>query len=80
MDVGGHHKSNALCLLGGVKEKNFMLHYEFPGYATGELGRGGRVANLSTLKRILKNQKGKNCLTVYQFLLIIFYQLIKLLW
>ncbi|XP_023328029.1 polyribonucleotide nucleotidyltransferase 2, mitochondrial [Eurytemora carolleeae] len=28
-------------ILGGVKEKNFMLHYEFPGYATGELGRGG---------------------------------------
>ena len=27
--------------LGGVKEKNFMLHYEFPGYATGELGRNG---------------------------------------
>jgi len=28
-------------LTGGVKEKNFMLHYEFPGFATGELGRGG---------------------------------------
>jgi len=28
-------------LTGGVKEKNFMLHYEFPGYATGELGKGG---------------------------------------
>ena len=24
--------------LGGMKEKNFMLHYEFPGYATGDLG------------------------------------------
>jgi len=28
-------------ITGGVKEKNFMLHYEFPGYATGELSRGG---------------------------------------
>ena len=36
-----------------------MLHYEFPGYATGELGRGGRVANLSTLKRILKIKEEK---------------------
>lgn len=24
----------------GVKEKNFFLHYEFPSYATGEVGRG----------------------------------------
>ena len=32
---------NVLYSLGGMKEKNFMLHYEFPGYATGELGRGG---------------------------------------
>ena len=33
-------------LLGGVKEKNFFLHYEFPPYATNEVGRmtgsGGR--------------------------------------
>jgi len=28
-------------ITGGVKEKNFMLHYEFPGYATGDLGKGG---------------------------------------
>ena len=46
-------------MLGGVKEKNFMLHYEFPGYATGELGRGGRLANHSTLKRLLKIKEEK---------------------
>ena len=28
-------------LLGGVKEKNFFLHYEFPSYATNEIGRMG---------------------------------------
>jgi len=28
-------------LTGGLREKNFMLHYEFPSYATGEVGRGG---------------------------------------
>jgi polyribonucleotide nucleotidyltransferase len=27
----------------GVKEKNFFLHYEFPPYATGEIGRVGVV-------------------------------------
>ena len=27
-------------LMGGVKEKNFFLHYEFPQYATNELSRG----------------------------------------
>ena len=27
----------------GVKEKNFFLHYEFPPYATGEIGRMGVV-------------------------------------
>jgi polyribonucleotide nucleotidyltransferase len=27
----------------GVKEKNFFLHYEFPPYATGEIGRIGIV-------------------------------------
>ncbi|XP_055384858.1 polyribonucleotide nucleotidyltransferase 1, mitochondrial [Condylostylus longicornis] len=27
----------------GVKSKNFMLHYEFPPYATGEIGRVGSV-------------------------------------
>ncbi|XP_050664191.1 polyribonucleotide nucleotidyltransferase 1, mitochondrial isoform X2 [Leptidea sinapis] len=25
----------------GIKEKNFFLHYEFPSYATGEVGRSG---------------------------------------
>ncbi|XP_046971467.1 polyribonucleotide nucleotidyltransferase 1, mitochondrial isoform X2 [Vanessa cardui] len=25
----------------GIKEKNFFLHYEFPSYATGEVGRAG---------------------------------------
>lgn len=25
----------------GIKEKNFFLHYEFPPYATNEIGRGG---------------------------------------
>eukprot|EP00105_Crassostrea_gigas_P011946 XP_011427789.1 PREDICTED: polyribonucleotide nucleotidyltransferase 1, mitochondrial [Crassostrea gigas] len=28
-------------LISGVKEKNFMLHYEFPPYATNEIGRPG---------------------------------------
>ena len=73
MDVGEHNKSKALCLLGGVKEKNFMLHYEFPGYATGELGRGGRVANHFPRREYKKSEKAI-------FLLIfahLFYQLIK---
>lgn len=31
-------------LLGrGVKSKNFFLHYEFPPYATGEIGKVGAV-------------------------------------
>lgn len=25
----------------GIKEKNFFLHYEFPPYATKEIGRAG---------------------------------------
>jgi len=32
-------------ITGGLKEKNFLLHYEFPSYATGEVGRGGAGAN-----------------------------------
>ena len=28
-------------ITGGLKEKNFFLHYEFPPYATNETGRGG---------------------------------------
>ncbi|XP_050037004.1 polyribonucleotide nucleotidyltransferase 1, mitochondrial [Dermacentor andersoni] len=28
-------------ITGGIKEKNFMLHYEFPSYATNEIGRSG---------------------------------------
>ncbi|RWS07529.1 Polyribonucleotide nucleotidyltransferase 1-like protein [Dinothrombium tinctorium] len=28
-------------LFGGMTEKNFMLHYEFPSYATNEIGRVG---------------------------------------
>jgi polyribonucleotide nucleotidyltransferase len=27
----------------GLKEKNFFLHYEFPPYATNEIGRVGPV-------------------------------------
>ena len=27
----------------GLKEKNFFLHYEFPPYATNDIGRGGTV-------------------------------------
>lgn len=27
----------------GVKSKNFFLHYEFPPYATGEVGRMGPI-------------------------------------
>ena len=30
-------------LLSGVKDKNFMLHYEFPPYATNEIGRVGTL-------------------------------------
>lgn len=32
-------------LLSGVKEKNFMLHYEFPPYATNETGKIGSMPN-----------------------------------
>ena len=32
-------------ITGGLKEKNFLLHYEFPSYAIGEVGRGGAGAN-----------------------------------
>ncbi|KAL4703578.1 hypothetical protein ACJJTC_006964 [Scirpophaga incertulas] len=28
-------------IISGIKEKSFFLHYEFPSYATGEVGRGG---------------------------------------
>ena len=31
-------------LMGGTKEKNFFLHYEFPPYATNEIGRSGAAA------------------------------------
>jgi len=35
-------KTDAIsALTGGVKEKNFFLHYEFPQYATNEIGRSG---------------------------------------
>lgn len=27
----------------GIKSKNFFLHYEFPPYATGEIGKVGAV-------------------------------------
>ena len=30
-------------LISGIKEKNFMLHYEFPPYATNEIGRVGTM-------------------------------------
>ncbi|XP_014470838.1 PREDICTED: polyribonucleotide nucleotidyltransferase 1, mitochondrial [Dinoponera quadriceps] len=30
-------------LISGMKEKNFFLHYEFPPYATNEIGHVGRV-------------------------------------
>ena len=30
---------------GGLKEKNFLLHYEFPSYATGDVRSGGAGAN-----------------------------------
>ena len=32
-------------ITGGIKEKNFLLHYEFPSYATGEVRSGGAGAN-----------------------------------
>ena len=32
-------------LTDGLKSKNFLLHYEFPSFATGEVGRGGAGAN-----------------------------------
>ncbi len=38
-------KSDAISVVtGGVKEKNFFLHYEFPPYATNEIGRPGGAA------------------------------------
>lgn len=36
-----HSVSNDI--LRGVKSKNFFLHYEFPPYATGEIGKVGLV-------------------------------------
>ncbi len=30
-----------LFIYSGLKEKNFFLHYEFPPYATNDIGRGG---------------------------------------
>ena len=40
-------KTDALsALTGGLKEKNFFLHYEFPQYATGEIGRGSQRREL----------------------------------
>ncbi|XP_013088414.2 polyribonucleotide nucleotidyltransferase 1, mitochondrial-like [Biomphalaria glabrata] len=36
------YKSDPISVItGSMKEKNFMLHYEFPPYATNETGRGG---------------------------------------
>lgn len=35
--------SNIFFFCSGVKSKNFFLHYEFPPYATGEIGRVGAV-------------------------------------
>ena len=32
-------------ITGGLKEKNFLLHYEFPSYATGDVRSGGSGAN-----------------------------------
>ena len=32
--------------VGGVKEKNFFLHYEFPQYATNEIGKGSHRREL----------------------------------
>lgn len=35
-------KSDPISVItGGIKEKNFMLHYEFPPFATNEVGRSG---------------------------------------
>ena len=33
-------------LMGGAKEKNFFLHYEFPPYATNEIGRSGGAGHV----------------------------------
>ncbi len=39
-------KSDAVSVLtGALKEKNFFLHYEFPPYATNEIGRAGGGAS-----------------------------------
>ena len=32
-------------ITGGIKEKNFLLHYEFPNYATGDVRSSGGGAN-----------------------------------
>ena len=40
-------KTDALsALTGGLKEKNFFLHYEFPQYATNEVGKGSHRREL----------------------------------
>jgi polyribonucleotide nucleotidyltransferase len=35
--------TNLIYVASGVKEKNFFLHYEFPPYATNEIGSTGRL-------------------------------------
>lgn len=32
----------------GIKDKNFFLHYEFPPYATNEIGKRGRIGRRET--------------------------------
>jgi len=38
-----YRNDNLTSIMSGVKEKNFMLHYEFPPYATNEIGRVGTL-------------------------------------
>lgn len=44
---GNLFTANASCMnchfRSGMKERNFFLHYEFPPYATNEIGHGSRV-------------------------------------
>ena len=45
-------------LMGGAKEKNFFLHYEFPPYATNEIGRSGAASGRRELGHGALAEKG----------------------
>ena len=45
-------------LMGGAKEKNFFLHYEFPPFATNEIGRSGAASGRRELGHGALAEKG----------------------